>query len=89
MRSKKVLRYYCDHCNKGFWGKQACLEHEQKCFKDPNNKACMTCCSREVNKGPWYCTCYDRELVQFPPQGEEKKDCIQFKNNCPQWSGIK
>lgn len=51
MRSKKVLRYYCDHCNKGFWKKSICLEHEEKCFKDPKNKACMTCNNKKVEEG--------------------------------------
>jgi DNA-directed RNA polymerase subunit RPC12/RpoP len=28
MKSRRVLRYLCDHCSKGFWDKNKCLRHE-------------------------------------------------------------
>ena len=45
MKIKKVNRYYADGCNKGFWTKKSCLEHEKKChcWKNPKNKTCRTC----------------------------------------------
>ena len=44
MISKKVTRYYAE-CGKGFWKKDAALNHETvcKCWKNPKNKTCKTC----------------------------------------------
>lgn len=35
MKSRKVLRYYCDHCGRGNWKKAGCAEHESRCFNNP------------------------------------------------------
>ncbi len=65
MRSKKVLRYYCDHCNKGFWKKQDCKEHEEICFYNPEVKACATCfhCEPFDENGTRYCYYEDEYLL--------------------------
>lgn len=36
VKSKKVLRYYCDHCHRGFWSKNKCVQHEPHCFANAN-----------------------------------------------------
>jgi len=45
MKIKRVTRYISD-CGKGFWKKRACLTHDEncKCWTNPRNKACKTCC---------------------------------------------
>jgi len=42
MKSRRVLRYLCDHCNKGFWNKNKCLRHEPLCLKNPD-RVCGKC----------------------------------------------
>lgn len=51
MRSKKVWRYYCDHCNKGGCGKAAMAKHEQSCIKNPNRK-CRMCALGQLSPLP-------------------------------------
>lgn len=35
MKTKKVNRYYCDHCGKGSCAKSATMRHEGMCFRNP------------------------------------------------------
>jgi hypothetical protein len=42
MRSKKVNRYYCDHCSKGMFRKPDMLRHEIRCTKNPK-RSCGLC----------------------------------------------
>ena len=42
MRTKTVLRYYCDHCSKGGFRKPDMLVHEMTCCKNPN-RGCFLC----------------------------------------------
>ncbi len=43
MRTKKVNRYYCDHCNKGGFKKKGMAEHELACIKNPTRAHCWLC----------------------------------------------
>ncbi len=41
-RLRKV--FSCDHCNKKYFIKSACLKHEKLCFKNPENfRPCFDC----------------------------------------------
>lgn len=42
MRTKKVTRYFCDHCGKGSLRSFSTLRHESICFRNPNRK-CFLC----------------------------------------------
>jgi phosphopentomutase len=42
MRSKKVIRYYCDHCNKGMFQKPAMARHEARCYRN-RQRVCGRC----------------------------------------------
>jgi hypothetical protein len=46
MTSKRVLRYYCDHCRKGGCSKHHMEKHERRCIRNPNRQ-CGFC---EVEK---------------------------------------
>lgn len=48
MRSKKVWRYWCDHCNKGGCNKSAMSIHEKHCTMNPN-RYCRMCKSDNTN----------------------------------------
>lgn len=41
---ENVTLYYCGFCNKRYVRKHACLEHEEKCSRNPINfRACFNC----------------------------------------------
>lgn len=42
MRSKKVTRYYCDHCSRGSLTKPSMIAHEARCFRNPG-RYCQLC----------------------------------------------
>lgn len=42
MRSKTVIRYYCDFCSKGTFRKSSAESHELTCVKNPN-RGCFLC----------------------------------------------
>lgn len=42
MRSKIVIRYYCDHCSKGMFKKPAMIQHEATCTLNPG-RGCWLC----------------------------------------------
>lgn len=51
MKSRNVLRYLCDHCNKGFWEKKKCLHHEVLCLKNPD-RVCGKCKEHGLTQHP-------------------------------------
>lgn len=51
MRSKKVMRYWCDHCNKAGLRAHAMAKHERHCTKNPA-RACRTCTLINGGNGP-------------------------------------
>lgn len=42
MKTKKVNRYYCDHCRKGLCHKPSMVNHEAICFRNPV-RCCIMC----------------------------------------------
>jgi hypothetical protein len=42
MRTKTVIRHYCDHCSKGFFKRPSAEAHEKVCFRNPN-RVCPFC----------------------------------------------
>ena len=65
MRSKKVLRYYCDYCSKGLWSMHDCEFHERICFYNPSTRSCPTCKQYEKPRGPHmaYCNEFEKNLT--------------------------
>jgi hypothetical protein len=51
MKSRRVLRYMCDHCNKGYWEKSKCLRHETMCLRNPE-RVCGKCKELGVEQRP-------------------------------------
>lgn len=51
MRTKTVLRYYCDHCSKGLFRKPDMERHEQSCVHNPN-RICWACQEFELDPAP-------------------------------------
>lgn len=42
MKQRKVWRYICEHCSKGYFKPKKCLDHEKKCVKNPD-RTCGMC----------------------------------------------
>ena len=40
---KEIKAYQCDYCNKYYKHKSSAKRHENRCFKNPQNKACLSC----------------------------------------------
>jgi hypothetical protein len=49
MRSRKVTRYYCDHCSRGSFQKPAMARHEAACYRNAN-RSCHRCDGKTVKK---------------------------------------
>lgn len=81
MRTKKVLRYYCDHkgCGKGHWKKTACIDHETICFYDPKNRACATCRHFEIDEEGLVCLHHGKYMSKYYPEAGEMKPAAK---NC-------
>lgn len=48
MRTKRVLRYYCDHCSKGGFKGPNIRRHEETCVHNPN-RSCWACKEFELH----------------------------------------
>ena len=46
MRTKRVLRYWCDYCNKSMGSKNGMQNHERHCTMNPN-RYCRICNGRQ------------------------------------------
>lgn len=51
MRSKLVMRHYCDHCGKGRFHRTATDKHEARCIYNPNRK-CPFCSAMHDSPKP-------------------------------------
>ena len=72
---KEIKAYQCDYCNKYYKHKSSAKRHENKCFKNPSNKACLTCGNFVT----------DYETVYVPPRGDQNygdADYEQRYNYC-------
>lgn len=50
MRSEERTVYFCGFCNKRYLSEYWCLEHEEKCDKNPeNHRACFNCIHLEMD----------------------------------------
>lgn len=58
---KEIKAFQCDYCDKYYKHKSSAKRHENRCFKNPKVKACLTCGNFITD----YITVY------VPPQGEQ------------------
>lgn len=76
MRSKRVLRYYCDHCKKSGCGKSAMQKHENRCVKNPK-RVCGFCRIMEQEQYPI------ERLIKAVNEGPELSAILNLTNHCP------
>ena len=77
--SKRVTRYYCDHCRKGNLSAGAMRRHEVGCTANPN-RVCGLCKNANIKQGPMAdlmaCLSLDKE-------GFGMKELRGLANECP------
>ena len=56
---KQVKRWKCDFCKKTYCNKGGCKRHEEICYYNPANRACITCGHNEAVWNTVYCPYYD------------------------------
>jgi len=82
----KIIKAYipdCE-CSKTYRTKKACLNHEKGCYKNPSNKACITCDHQSV-EGIFRC---QNELVknnELYGTGFFNGIKRNIRVNCPFW----
>jgi len=84
----KVTRYHCGYCKKVMANKYAMKKHEDKCWYNPELKACFTCLeynrdNRDVNPN---CEHHDQLLHKkssVPPENIEQ--LLFYTSQCPFW----
>ena len=59
MRTKTVIRYYCDFCSKGYFKKPSAIQHEGSCTLNPK-------------RGCGLCGCTERDYVSLSKLAREK-----------------
>jgi hypothetical protein len=52
MKTKRVLRYYCDYCHKGRCHKASAIKHEKHCIRNPNRE-CGFCEAMDEKPKPF------------------------------------
>jgi hypothetical protein len=73
MRTKKVTRYYCDHCGKGKFKRPDMEAHEQSCTRNLNRHCGL--CNRE-----WLAiAALAKEMVD---RGEDDECLLWLRNSC-------
>jgi len=56
---REVRKWRCGFCKKDYYNKSYCKNHEDKCYHNPKNKACISCAYNEktyieVPENPYY-----------------------------------
>ena len=89
MKEKIEKTFRCDYCNKLYLRRHACIEHEKRCSKNPDNfRACFDCVHLEYFKEDltkdsiWdehtfrvpVFYCRKKDVYVYPPKNEHKKN---------------
>lgn len=96
MKTRTIVVYNCEHCNKLYQVKSACERHEIKCTKNTaNHRACMNCIhldKKEVTQYfDTYCGdgsrkvnilfCEAKNICVYPPMVDGKQlEDLDFDN---------
>lgn len=60
VRTKRVLRHFCDHCKRGGFQKHSMQRHENACFRNPK-RWCPICADAALEQQPM-----EKLLAAFP-----------------------
>ena len=81
MIEKKVRRFYCDYCHKGFFARNSAARHESSCIRNPE-RTCPTCCLHVDGKTALKPAKSMAELVQILKE-KGVKECQSAADGCP------
>ncbi len=92
MKTEVKEIYKCDHCNKLYQRKNACIDHEKVCVRNPkNDRACFSC-NHMVKKEMTHvvdtyigeqeedvsvCYCPKLKKALYPPKVEHKGNAFE------------
>ena len=78
MRSKKVWRYWCDHCGKGGLSKHHMIEHEKHCTMNPHRVCGMCARDEDAVQKPMaeLVAAYDESLEALAAKAEGCPACM-------------
>lgn len=96
---EKITAYKPKCCNKAYYSYSGAWHHEKRCFKNPDNKACLSCGNFITD----YNTVYVPPIAEYGDRDYEerynycnydgfiigtdlhKRGHKQFQNNCEHW----
>lgn len=83
---REVKMYECEHCGKKrLKTKRLMVKHEDVCYCNPKNKACITC---HYYDNSFYACKYDNSTlgdVSVNEDGEAEIDNVKLKYKCSNW----
>lgn len=82
MRTKRVLRYFCDFCSKGMFQKPAMLRHEVICLQNPGRK-CWACEQFGLSAAPLSELIDIAKKVPHQNKPEDLADLRAASGGCP------
>lgn len=78
---KEIKAYQCDYCDKYYKHKSSARRHEKQCFRNQDNRACLTCGNFDnletTEYGEPYCHGYEKSMKRF-----------DFKYGCVRWTPV-
>lgn len=51
MKQRKVWRYNCEFCSRGYFKPKKCQDHEKRCIQNPS-RVCGMCERNDINQAP-------------------------------------
>lgn len=96
--------FACEFCDKIYRHKSSAKKHEEKCFCNPERRACKTCrhCERAIDDNGadgdfyqerkfWWCNLFNKELVHpdKPIKDKDKDREIPVMVSCNKWEEAK
>lgn len=81
--ARKVTRYGCPACSKGFASKARARDHIAKCWRNPENRSCKTCEHNIGGEYVWQGDCAEGVTL---PVSEADPTRVLLPLHCPKWT---
>ena len=81
MYKNKETVYRCEYCNKPYFNSTSCRNHEKICFRNEDNKTCITCLHSNFN--------YNGGCTAIPlTDWTKEKVSDRLYKNCSLWESL-
>lgn len=96
-----TTRHRCPHCRKSYSAKGTAVRHVERCWRNPERRACLTCAHRSygeygepdcnIGEGAWPC-CSECGSSRRDEEGRDLcghhgTDARHLQVLCPKWEG--